>query len=588
MPPPPNDGVPEAIVVGAGQVFLLDTQARAIARWSLDAAAWLAPIAIQGDVPTDLAFWPHTGRLYVSHASGAISEIDPTESAPVPQPFAQVAPTLFALAPAGDLLAVSATPGGQRAFLTLTPEGVEAGARVVHSSTHSFAWSAAKRRLYHLRDEGTPNELRYAPVAVDGSIGETVDGPAPVTVSYAHPIWLTHDESKVILASGAVFDADTLEHLGDLGTYVVDALANEIFLFTVREENGASRFEARAPWNEPILGGLRPGKPLRMFRHEGRLWLVTLESGEIRIARFDPLDFDGDRRQWPTDEFPDDPNEWNDGDDDSYADGVDAFPNDPTEWLDSDGDGIGDNADPLDLPDADGDGYGDEDDAFPNDADEWVDSDFDGVGDNADLFPLDRLEAYDADLDGIGDDADAFPNDPTETVDTDRDGIGDNADRTPLGSSVLALDVGGTEHLRVGGTRLPAAPVTPTAMGFAEDGRFTACDADECVFGAWTGVGRSGRRFAVDLADANVDSFGTRLEAFLEQDLRQRYPDGEVELVPRHWEVELRVAVSSRGRATARLKLPFDLHVTVPSRGLSARLRGAYGWKLRGELAPGG
>ena len=50
------------------------------------------------------------------------------------------------------------------------------------------------------------------------------------------------------------------------------------------------------------------------------------------------------------------------------------FPFDPTQWADRDNDGLGDNPN------------GNNPDAFPDDPNEWVDSDGDGIGDNSDTF----------------------------------------------------------------------------------------------------------------------------------------------------------------------------------------------------------
>jgi hypothetical protein len=46
-----------------------------------------------------------------------------------------------------------------------------------------------------------------------------------------------------------------------------------------------------------------------------------------------------------SDEFPENPNEWDDSDGDGVGDDSDAFPEDPNEWDDSDGDGVGDGSD---------------------------------------------------------------------------------------------------------------------------------------------------------------------------------------------------------------------------------------------------
>lgn len=114
----------------------------------------------------------------------------------------------------------------------------------------------------------------------------------------------------------------------------------------------------------------------------------------------------------------------------------------------------------ADDPDSDGDGVLDSVDEFPNDPDEWEDSDDDGVGNNQDLdddqdgypdqdeitcgsdplngsnTPLDTDQDLlancvdpDDDNDDYLDEDDAFPLDPSEWIDTDGDGIGNNEDR---------------------------------------------------------------------------------------------------------------------------------------------------------------
>lgn len=178
-----------------------------------------------------------------------------------------------------------------------------------------------------------------------------------------------------------------------------------------------------------------------------------------------------------------------DSDGDGFFDYQDDFPNDPTEWLDTDNDGLGNNTDldddgdgisdvyeiqlgtdPLDpndtpsdfnsngipdaLEDSDGDGYNDAIDLYPLDPTKALDFDGDGIDDNEDLdddndgipdteddFPLDNRFSKDTDKDGIPnltdpdddgdgyeDAEDTFPLDRTEHIDTDNDGIGNNAD----------------------------------------------------------------------------------------------------------------------------------------------------------------
>ena len=96
---------------------------------------------------------------------------------------------------------------------------------------------------------------------------------------------------------------------------------------------------------------------------------------------------------------------FDDTDNDGFVDPVDEFPADPVEWWDSDQDGVGNTAD----SDDDNDGVRDENDAFPFDATESVDTDADGVGNNADT---------DDDNDGLADGIDLLPLDASETDET--------------------------------------------------------------------------------------------------------------------------------------------------------------------------
>ncbi|SMF51805.1 Thrombospondin type 3 repeat-containing protein [Alteromonadaceae bacterium Bs31] len=126
-----------------------------------------------------------------------------------------------------------------------------------------------------------------------------------------------------------------------------------------------------------------------------------------------------------------------DDDNDGYNDDEDDFPTNPEEFKDSDDDGTGDNAD----SDDDNDSVPDEDDAFPLDSQRSADSDGDGVDDSTDNCPNNAGPQTDTDQDGQGnacdsdddndgvsDEDDRFPLNAEESEDLDGDGIGNNED----------------------------------------------------------------------------------------------------------------------------------------------------------------
>jgi len=121
------------------------------------------------------------------------------------------------------------------------------------------------------------------------------------------------------------------------------------------------------------------------------------------------IDTDNDGYMNNEDLFPFDPLEHEDADNDGVGDSSDMFPLDPAASKDSDVDGYPDEWNlgkgPLDstsnpvlkLDD------------FPFDPYEWIDSDDDDVGDNHDLFPYDSSEWADDDNDGVGNKKDKNP-----------------------------------------------------------------------------------------------------------------------------------------------------------------------------------
>ena len=220
---------------------------------------------------------------------------------------------------------------------------------------------------------------------------------------------------------------------------------------------------------------------------------VIFNSGSVGKILFYDLDGDGDGVSDSLDDFPLDPTQQVDSDDDGFGDNVngingDLFPNNPEQYADSDGDGYGDNElgeqgdlfseNPEQWSDLDGDGYGDNSDGlmgdqFIEDPTQWNDTDGDGYGDNPlgntpDSCPevpgfskLDRFGCLDTDFDFYSnpdslftaqDGADALPNDGTQWSDLDGDGFGDNPAPAINPDSCPSVSGNSTKEIRLDGT----------------------------------------------------------------------------------------------------------------------------------------
>ena len=170
-----------------------------------------------------------------------------------------------------------------------------------------------------------------------------------------------------------------------------------------------------------------------------------LETPEIGWVSDPSTDLDGDGCR--------DLDQDADDDGDGIPDESDQFPSDPFEWVDTDDDGLGDNRD----NDDDSDGWSDQlegdcggtdpldpiskpvdtdQDGECNELDN--DDDADDVEDALDAFPLEICASLDRDMDGMPDEF-TIPNCPTSLVvdhDDDGDGVPDLDDMEPLDDKV--------------------------------------------------------------------------------------------------------------------------------------------------------
>lgn len=229
----------------------------------------------------------------------------------------------------------------------------------------------------------------------------------------------------------------------NIGTLAVDVLVNGSWMNSVWELSGQQQTSNTAAYGHADVDLSAYNVSRIRFRataagnYQGDM---ALDNITIIGSNGLPVDTDGDGVPDVSDDFPSDPGEWldsdqdnignnadTDDDNDGYLDTADAFPLDPSEWLDTDSDGIGNNTD----TDDDNDGVADASDAFPLDPSESFDTDNDGLGNNADT---------DDDNDGVLDTEDAFPMDASETADTDGDGLGNNVDSDDDGDGTRDLD----------------------------------------------------------------------------------------------------------------------------------------------------
>lgn len=235
---------PDDIEVAAnGTLLVLDKETQSIFRWDPTAQQYGATISLV-DVPSYVAYSGATNTIYVAYASGLIDSIGLGAATLTEKPFAVLPGTPGGLATAGKYVFAEDGSGAWATHYTFAPDGAAISAVEWNYYSDEYVWSAANSRMYFFRDDTSPDDLLSEAIGADGKIGEEIDSPLHDSAGFDHPIRVSPDGKIVILGSGVVHDATTLERkAGGLGNAVSDIAWLNGAVYTVRATSGNAQFQ---------------------------------------------------------------------------------------------------------------------------------------------------------------------------------------------------------------------------------------------------------------------------------------------------------------------------------------------------------
>lgn len=291
QPGPPVDPsglayAPDSILVDeAGVVYLLSIDNLSVFRWSRTVGEYISTFPL-AEAPQRMAYSAANGRIYLDHASGKVTEIDitavPMIGGVLETPVLNTPQTPCGLATAGPWIFLCDPTGAWVSHFTFSPDGSLVSQEEWNYYSDDYEWSGVNERMYHLRDDTSPNDVLWEMIdAATGVIGTHMDSPLHDSTGMIHPIRVHPDGLIVLLGSGRYHNAITLELLEELGTPFVDAQWVGGHLVTLHPVGEGSELRL---WND-FLSAVEdvfplPGQPLRLLVTQGALIAVTSVSGQ--------------------------------------------------------------------------------------------------------------------------------------------------------------------------------------------------------------------------------------------------------------------------------------------------------------------
>jgi len=279
--------VPDAIALGRdGVVYLVSGDYLAIFPWSPETEDYLPTMALT-DAPERSAYSPPLHRFYFAYADGLVRTLPLTPPATESELDTLPGP-ICGIGDVQGYVFVCSYEDSQ-VHSVYSADGQLLSREELRDWTDDISWSDANGNAYFIRG-GSPEDLVCEAISPAGIIGAARDTAFHDSAPFGQPVRVAPDGSIVVLGTGSIFDAHSLELVDTLPNTVNDATWLSGTLFTIRDIDPDSQIQE---WATGFTRRSRfwqlPGTPLRLLTLGDRLLAVTTVNGIPEFTFFADL-----------------------------------------------------------------------------------------------------------------------------------------------------------------------------------------------------------------------------------------------------------------------------------------------------------
>ena len=270
---------PENIILGEGEIiYLLSRNHLSVFRWSIAQRDYMDTIPLLV-APNYMAYSSDTNRLYLAYPTNEITEIKLAQG--IAETFFINSPeSPLGLATAGPYVFVCDPSGPWVSHFTYSPEGILLSQKDWNHRSDEYVWNAANQKMYYFRDDTNPNGLLWEDIASNGLIGTYYESFDDDIADIIHPIRVSPDGSVVVLGSGRIYDAITLEKLDSFSNDIIDAAWKNGSPVTIRSIGVNTEVQKWTTANYEIEKTRQlDGTPLRLFSIDEGFLIMTQVAG---------------------------------------------------------------------------------------------------------------------------------------------------------------------------------------------------------------------------------------------------------------------------------------------------------------------
>ena len=165
-----------------------------------------------GDIPNFVAYSSTNNEIYTYRESGVLCKISLDNENKTEVEIAQLSDTPLALSTAGKFIFVAEKSGAFATHHTFLNNGTLVSSVANNHIDEEYVWSQANKKMFFFR-QANPTDLMTEHIFENGTIGMRVDSFLNNNSGFEHPIRVDPHGRHVVLGSGIVHNARTLERL---------------------------------------------------------------------------------------------------------------------------------------------------------------------------------------------------------------------------------------------------------------------------------------------------------------------------------------------------------------------------------------
>ena len=230
-----------ALLRNDGSVYLFSRAHSSLFGWSAETRRYVDSLPLS-PATNYVAYSPDSDQFYSAHENFEVRRIDPTGPVPVDSAFTAMERRIIGLSTAGDHVMIAAEAQFGRNFNLFSPAG-EFVSRTTGYRASEYTWNAATRTMRYITNL-SPRDIHQIPVNPDNTFGRRFELPYHGEYRLDNPLRTNPAGSRVLAATGNLFDGTTLQYIGALPSEILDArwLSDEVVV-TVREVGGLSQVQ---------------------------------------------------------------------------------------------------------------------------------------------------------------------------------------------------------------------------------------------------------------------------------------------------------------------------------------------------------